>query len=505
MTTVGRTRRIARAAAVTVIAAGGPQVTAVPPGVESMGEAPIAQAAEGLPILDGIMASLAELRGLAFEKPVPGRKQSPEEWERVVQHEIDTMFPPARRDGIIKGLVRLGMLAEPIDVGAEFKNALVTQAAGYYDPETDIFYYLVSEVPRELLETIAAHELVHALQDQHFDLLSLAEPIEALAAGAGDEPRNDDRLHALRFLVEGEATYVQMIWQMEAMAGQLGGAGGMGMPPEAAVDMAIAMMGGMDVEQMKAMVEMQREQIAMMGGDLDDLLGDAGVAGGAELDAQMAAMDDIPPYILEPLVAAYLRGAAFTMRLRQSGGWAAVDQAYRDLPVTTEQTLHPDKYIGERDAPTELRLPAPARAALIAEGWTQLDAAIHGEMLLDTLLRTHAVGRGAAQKAVAGWDGDVYYAFGRDDEVLIVLMTAWDSEDDAVQFLEAYRETLASKYPRHRVRPDPSPDGAVRFDTTDPRLGHGALVRSGERVYAVEGGSPVLVDRVLALLAAGGG
>ena len=94
----------------------------------------------------------------------------------------------------------------------------------------------------------------------------------------------------------------------------------------------------------------------------------------------------MPNYFVEPLYAAYLKGAYYVMSLRHAGGWKAVGEAHRKPPESTEQVLHPDKLIVEVDRPTRIDL-APVEAVLRKSGWERIDGAVHGELYLGMLLR----------------------------------------------------------------------------------------------------------------------
>jgi hypothetical protein len=214
------------------------------------------------------------------------------------------------------------------------------------------------------------------------------------------------------------------------------------------------------------------------------------------LTAAMGAMDQIPRYILEPLMGAYVKGAVFCLEVGQAGGWEALDAAYGDLPESTEQILHPELYTAERrDAPTPMALPAFASL----RGREQLDGATHGELLLGVMLANQGLDNDTVQHAAAGWDGDVYHAYDIDGDTLIVLATTWDTAADAYEFQEAYAEGLASKYAGFRPEDDDLAVADLRYACGDD-LGHGALVLRGHEVFAVEGGSAELVDSLVSEL-----
>ena len=154
---------------------------------------------------------------------------------------------------------------------------------------------------------------------------------------------------------------------------------------------------------------------------------------------------EVPRAFVDQLTWTYLGGRRFIQALRDyGGGWKLVDYAFEDRPpATTEQVLHPVKYIrGERpDAvfidPGELQ----------AEGWRRADGNVIGELPTALLLEVGA-DREVAREAAAGWDGDRYELWRRDvapgacaypcrAELLLVAKWAWDGPRDAGEFADA--------------------------------------------------------------------
>jgi len=424
-----------------------------------------------LPDLSGIKEQLVDIRGLEFKQPVPAEKQSLEDFRAYVKEDLELYFPEERLEGMAAGLIRLGVMKEKLDLGEAFVDAMVSQAGAYYDPVDDKFYYLMTDIPADMIRIFAAHELVHALQDQHFPLEDLLTEFENAPRGG---PRNDDYILAVRCLVEGEATYVHTIWQMQEM---------MGMDITANPNMErmqFRQMASMDVEQLAKMAQAQMGEAL---GEDNDLL------------EAVKAMDEIPAYILHPLYAAYMNGAYFVMSVRQKNGWESVAQAWKDMPASTEQCLHPEKYTAEqRDVPTRLDL--PAFEYLADEAWREVDSSIHGELYMSILLRENGVPLGDARAAAAGWDGDIYRAYRNDvNDTSIVLATTWDTPDDAGEFAEAYRTALEGKYPN--IEFGESRDGYLKY-SCGQGLGAGLMRHRGQEVFIVEGFAENLTNRVMA-------
>jgi hypothetical protein len=171
---------------------------------------------------------------------------------------------------------------------------------------------------------------------------------------------------------------------------------------------------------------------------LRDLGGALGGGAGMDLE-QMAAMQPglagKPRALWMPLVYPYVGGLQFVQRAHAAGGWAAVDALFRDLPASSEQVLHPDKYFTpRRDAPVRLRFDAlPA-----ADAWTLLEENTLGELLLGIWLREQGAARAVADRAAAGWGGDRYRAWALPDgATAAVLATTWDTAADARDFERA--------------------------------------------------------------------
>jgi len=70
----------------------------------------------------------------------------------------------------------------------------------------------------------------------------------------------------------------------------------------------------------------------------------------------MESFRQAPDILKAGLIFPYLQGWGFVNRVRSECGWAAVDKLYADLPESTEQIIHPDRYIDRRDRPVRIAL-----------------------------------------------------------------------------------------------------------------------------------------------------
>jgi len=163
------------------------------------------------------------------------------------------------------------------------------------------------------------------------------------------------------------------------------------------------------------------------------------------VDAEtQAQLDALPAILRERLMFPYVRGVALAMAAWTKGGWAAVDAMYDRMPTSTEQVLHPEKYeAGE--APVEVPLDGSALAMAMGAGWSGTPENTLGEFQLALLLRENGVQAQAASDAAAGWGGDrLVYLRGPNGGYALVLLTAWDAQVEADEFLAAAKTAAAN-------------------------------------------------------------
>ncbi len=150
-------------------------------------------------LTEQIKPQVAQIRKLPFLQEIEVIFQSPEEFLDVLRREIERTYPGETFRILEKRLLKFGFIVSPIRLNTLFTQLYSQQIAGYYDPlekkmaliqgnttgkqtsflPLDMLSRLFAQSLGLSLDTILlAHELTHALQDQHFDLLSL--PFEDL-------------------------------------------------------------------------------------------------------------------------------------------------------------------------------------------------------------------------------------------------------------------------------------------------------------------------------------
>jgi len=308
------------------------------------------------------LARVSELRGIAATKPVPGVKLDRDQLVARVKEKALREYPPdaLKREGQILQL--MGFAPPSFDYLAEMLKLLEAQLEGFYEPKNGTMY-LASELRGAQAQATLAHELVHALQDQRWDLRSRSTY----------KPGRSDTTMAEAALAEGDATSLMLDFLM--------------MPDKSAIEIP-----------------------------------DEAVRELMQSGMNMGDVQSVPHILRSSLVAPYGEGLAFVHALRRKSGWRGVDAAWTRLPTTTEQILHLDKWEAQEGA---LAVPAPTALAL-GEGWTKEDEDAYGELGL-VLSFGEWMDDADARIAAAGWGGDRTAAYRKGDALAYAVHLRYDA------------------------------------------------------------------------------
>jgi len=381
----------------------------------------------------------ARLRGLSVRRAIPKGVQSRAEILKRVEQKLAREYTDEEIRAEAAVLTRLGLLPPGLDYKATVLALLKDQVAGYYDP-VERKLHLADWVPLSLQAPALAHEICHALQDQHFALRKLVKPIK----------ENTDQQLARAALVEGDCTGVMVEYTLAPQGLDLGD----------------------------------------LGGPAAKLLKDSLAASGTP------RFKSTPRYLREVLLFPYLSGLAMIQRVRAAHPWSTVNAMFKRPPESTEQVLHPEKYwANERPAAIKWR-PLPSLA-----DYEKLRTDVLGEFQLGVYLGL-GVDDTVATRAAEGWNGDLLLALRRKGEAdalpLLIHLSSWDSEADAIEFANAERHLLAAR----KLKPiaDPAAPETHRFAETGkggkPAL-EWSVERAGEQVLML-GGVPAALRPAVA-------
>jgi hypothetical protein len=332
-------------------------------------------------IYDAIEAQVVDMRGL---EPVDVRRETIDA-DALKAFNVETFDednPPEYIAANERMYKAFGLLPPDQSLKQLYLDLIDSQVAGFYRPDDKTLYVVSRTGTISPADRITfAHEYDHALQDAAFPVFK--EMKELL-----DET---DRALARAAVYEGDATWLMFQW------------GSTNLTPE---EFAAAQAAGADPES-------------------------------------MAVLAKTPPILVESLLFPYTAGPAFIVPIHTAGGWPAVDALYDDLPLSTEQILHPDKFrAGE--TPVAVELPT-ALAADMGDGWTEAIQDTFGEFQLGVWLRESGISASDAAAAAAGWGGDRLAVLnGADEAWAVVMRSTWDTTEDATAFRQAAADVVAA-------------------------------------------------------------
>src|ERR1043165_1671671 len=116
-----------------------------------------------------VLKETSELRELSILKAVKSGAQSRADIERMIIKNLDADTTPAEMHAAEVLLRAYGLAPKDFAYRSFLIKLLTEQVAGYYDPKAQQFY-LADWIELEGQKPVMAHELTHALQDQHFNL-----------------------------------------------------------------------------------------------------------------------------------------------------------------------------------------------------------------------------------------------------------------------------------------------------------------------------------------------
>jgi len=345
-------------------------------------------AAQAEALVKEISASVEQIRGLKFKTPVAMKIISGREARDAFKSKIEPREEEVARH-VTYAYAHLGLIPRGTDLLTGYLDNAETGVAGYYEPGSKTFY-LLDHVSADSVRGVMAHELTHALEDQHYDL----------KAFAGKANGDDDRQTAITAVVEGSAMVVMMAYLSRERD-----------------------------KNTTAFEQVEREK--------------------AE---RAQRLKTAPSFTQRSLMMPYILGITFLLRgnifnwLGPNGGVRVddLDQAYANPPRSTRHILHPDQYWQNPDRAWE-RLTLPDLSSVLGHGWSKGVEGSIGELGLSVLTGAKVdLEQGEAllptrwiDAASTGTTGDVFHHYVNGPCRATVLATRWETEHDAEEFERA--------------------------------------------------------------------
>ncbi len=376
-----------------------------------------------------IRAEIAAFRGLSIDHDIPSEFMPPEALRQVLLHKLAEEMSDQEIADEATVLQVLGLLDARIDYKSFMVDLLTSEIAGFYDDDTKSLF-VVERPTEDFDQVVLVHELFHAIQDHLFGL-------ESFRAGGKE---NADLMAARTAFIEGDAMAVMLDYEMPSGTSFT------------------------DIPGFARFIRASASQAMVMGGDI---------------------FQQAPLVLRESLLFPYIEGLVFLATLKEMGGWPAVDAVYSDPPMSTEQILHPERYL-DRDHPTLIRFIAPATSTskpFYDNVSGELAFLIYFKQHQSLLSQKPAID---AKGAATGWGGDRVHAY-RDAEgnAFVVMLSTWDSLEDATEAFAATDEALNARFPAALRQRRHSNAGEAMQWTLKDRIYY--LERRGTMVLTIEG------------------
>ena len=321
-----------------------PVVAATPAEVD-LREAPLQDNSKLLELVDELLPGVSRARGLKVKRPITRVLAKRKDIEARLLRVKDELNPPKRVDLEATLLFKLGLVPRNYDLAGFLRRTALSSTASFYDPQTKVLYIdgsLGEEQGSELGASLLIN-LTYALQDQHFG---------ASLSGARVEG-NDDATGARIAVMTGDA-----------LAGML------------AYSTRLSLGASPDVRDVRQVFRLLLEE-------------------------QMG--EDVPEAMKEISLFPATFGFSFFQFYLKWNDWEGSARLYSDLPQSSEQIMHPEKYAGSRDDPTEMPLQTPPE--ILSAPWKPVYSNTLGEFVLYLVLREF-ISEQKAQRGARGWDGD---------------------------------------------------------------------------------------------------
>jgi hypothetical protein len=381
-----------------------------------------AQNAAIIATTDAVLKETSELRELSIVRPVKSGAQSRSDIERMIIKNLDTDTTPAEMHAAEVLLHIFGLAPKEFSYRPFLIKLLTEQVAGYYDPKAQEFY-LADWIELEGQKPVMAHELTHALQDQHFNLKRFE-----------NWPKGDsDAELAAHALIEGDATLAMTLYLAK--------------------------------HPMVALAFIRSVQ-------------------GQQISSEQ--FKKAPRVLRESLMFPYEQGSNWATQVYRRGGWELVSQAYTKLPQSSEQILHPEKYFAS-EAPMKVTVPdlkaqLGPKWKLID---TDVNGEWGFYLILDEYINSATESKRAA--AGWGGDKFVLYEAAGSGDVFVAQFTNWDTAADAREFFDAYLKRTWKRYPDAKATEAISTTERGERHEWKAANGRGVLELRGSRVLILEG------------------
>jgi hypothetical protein len=341
--------------------------------------------------IEAVVQSLSDITGLSEKHSVPYGRMDKRHLRQFLAKRIKKTIRPEEIKADELTLKMFGFVPQDYDLGKSTTKLLIEQAAAFYDYDAKRLF-LVEESPISTQITTLAHELSHALADQHFNLEKFLD----------DKPTSDDENLAHSAVVEGQACWLMLAYNLKQS----------GRPAEPTAEM---LRGVIDSDEAPT----------------DDY----------------PELSEAPLYIKESLLFPYTHGTAFFQAVHKRLDKKAFAAVFQDPPAASSQILHPERYFAH-ELPTHPALPQVN--GLSQDG--EISDGTVGEFDHLLLIRQY-IGRSAAAELTPHLRGGQFKidTGAKSQQPVLRYASEWDSPDAAGRFFKLYLRILTGKWDHSKI------------------------------------------------------
>jgi hypothetical protein len=379
------------------------------------------QAAELFRSVDEILNYVAGDSHLKATRPVKRRLLTRDQVKADLTQKMNDDKGTKRLERSELVLKKFGLLDRDFNLKPFLLSLLTEQVAAYYEPKTRTVN-LLDWVGLDEQKPVLAHELTHAVQDDHVRLDKWSSPgptdIAKNATEDNQHIQTDESSTARESVTEGQAMAVFVDYMLKDTGKTLATS------PE-------------------------------FGDRMREMSSDT---------SSSPILSRAPLLLQQSLLFPYGAGMSFEQALLQKGG---IDMAFAGAldrpPASTHEIIHPADYIARTPVPV---LTMPNIHTLLDKDWEPYDVGVMGELDVKIIAELFGGDQIATPLAVE-WDGGIYYAAQRraasaaekstPASIGILYYSQWKNRDSARSFMKVYADQLPRKY--SQLKPVELPNG----------------------------------------------
>ncbi len=382
------------------------------------------------PSIPELRKQLVLVGKLPFKKGLTVRYVSKLDLELIVDNMVDREYPDelAQRENLFVRL--MGFVQEPVDLKAIKKKLLRESAGGLYDQNKGELLILLDYGDLNMISAlVVVHELRRATQDQYIG-------IGKKKGGLGDI---DDRSLAVSAALEGDATFTMVHYSRKFSS----------------IPLAVDLLTSYNSDALMSFSPISNSTI----------------------------LHQATGFIKHFLMMPYIEGLKFVDLLYKKKKWKAVNNALGEIPASSEQVLHPEKYL-KKESP--VRVPVNYKP----DGYKLYHSGVLGEYFSNVLVmeedryNDHAV----------GWGGDAFELYRKGDSYFLIYKSSWDHQKFASYFFFVMKRFVEHTF---KVNFKAGTVGRAGFLAGKSQSGYFFLTKQNDKILYVRSNDRVQINKFI--------